>query len=135
MAPLPENIEDSLRTNPAISEVFGSWSELALPNCWIVAGVIDVFLMKPLDEYKFIKKLSNYKYLITIEEGFINKGGLDSLVSSILDRNKSNIRLKRMGFEDSYKFDIGGRDYLLGLNDLDEMHIIHNIKDYNNYKT
>lgn len=95
----------------------------------IVAGVIDVFLMKPLDEYKFIKKLSNYKYLITIEEGFINKGGLDSLVSSILDRNKSNIRLKRMGFEDSYKFDIGGRDYLLGLNDLDEMHIIHNIKD------
>jgi len=100
----------------------------------IVAGVIDVFLIKPLDKNLFFEKLNGYKYLITIEEGFINKGGLDSLVSSILDRNNSDIRLKRMGFEDSYKFDIGDRDYLLRLNNLSEMNIINNVKDHINQR-
>jgi len=95
----------------------------------IAVGVIDVFLIKPLDEEMLFERLNRYKHLITLEEGFINKGGLDSLISSILDRKNSNVRLKRMGFEDSYKFDIGGRDYLLRLNKLDEMHIIHNIKE------
>ena len=96
----------------------------------IAVGVTDVFFIKPLDEVTFFEKLNGYKHLITIEEGFINKGGLDSLVSSILDRNNSNVRLQRMGFEDSYKFDIGDRDYLLRLNKLSEIDIINNVKEH-----
>lgn len=95
----------------------------------IAVGVIDVFLIKPLDEKLFFETLNGYKSIITIEEGFINKGGLDSLVSSILDRKNSKIKLKRMGFEDTYNFNIGGRDYLLGLNKLDEGYILNNIKE------
>lgn len=95
----------------------------------IAIGVIDIFLIKPFKEDLFYEMIRKYRYVITIEEGFINKGGLDSLVSSILDNRNSNVKLKRMGFEDSYKFDIGGRDYLLGLNNFDEECIINNIKE------
>ncbi len=91
-------------------------------------GVIDAFLLKPVKEDLFFEKIQRYKYIITLEEAFINKGGLDSLVSYVLDNKNSNITLKRMGFKDAYVFDIGSRDYLHRLNKLDEDSIIQNIK-------
>ncbi len=94
----------------------------------VSVGVVDIFLLKPLDEGLFFETINKYKCIITLEEGFINKGGLDSLVSCVLDSKDSNIRLKRMGFEDAYVFDIGSRDYLHKLNKLDEESIIKNIK-------
>jgi transketolase len=94
----------------------------------INVGVIDVFLLKPMNEDLLFKAIKKYKCIITLEEGFINKGGLDSLVSCVVDSKNMNIRLKRMGFEDAYVFDIGSRDYLHKLNKLDEDSIIKNIK-------
>ena len=38
--PLPPKLESSLRDNPVVSSVFDSWAELALPNCWMVAGAV-----------------------------------------------------------------------------------------------
>jgi hypothetical protein len=38
--PLPPNVETSLRANPIVATVFDGWSELALPNCWLVAGAV-----------------------------------------------------------------------------------------------
>ncbi|MEW6006657.1 MAG: transketolase C-terminal domain-containing protein [bacterium] len=95
----------------------------------IQIGVIDIFLLKPLDEGLFYDKLSKYRYVISLEEAFINKGGLDSLISSILDKEGSNIKLKRMGLQDAYVFDMGAREYLHKLNRLDEESIIETIKE------
>lgn len=91
-------------------------------------GIIDIFLFRPLNIHLLFDTIKKYKSVITIEEAFINKGGLDSLISYILNGKNSNIKLKRMGFEDKYVFDIGGRDYLHRLNDLDENSIIKTIK-------
>ena len=38
--PLPQELESSLRNSPIVSRVFDGWSELALPNCWMVAGAV-----------------------------------------------------------------------------------------------
>ena len=95
----------------------------------ISIGVIDAFLLKPVNEYFLFKSIKEYKYIITLEEAFINKGGLDSLVSCVVDSNNSNIKLKRIGFKDTYVFDIGSRDYLHKLNNLDEESIIKIIKE------
>lgn len=92
-------------------------------------GIIDTFLLKPLNENLFFESITGYKHVITLEEAFINKGGLDSLVSGILDKKNSNIKLKRMGFKDAYVFDIGSRDYLHKLNNLDEKSFIKIIKE------
>ena len=100
-----------------------------LNNLNVNIGVIDVFLLKPFNEDLFLKLIGGYRCLITLEEGFVNKGGLDSLVSSVLDRKNLNIKLKRMGIEDNYIFNIGSREYLHELNGLDEKSIIRVVKD------
>ena len=92
-------------------------------------GVIDIFVLKPFDEDLFFRSLSQYDYVITLEEAFINKGGLDSLVASIIDRRDSKKRLKRMGFKDAYVFDMGSREHLHKLNNLDEESIIKVIEE------
>ena len=91
-------------------------------------GVIDLFLLKSLNDELFYKALKKYRYVITLEEAFINRGGLDSLVNEIIGGNGTKIRLKSMGFRDKYTFDIGSRDYLHKLNKLDEESIVKNIK-------
>jgi len=85
----------------------------------ISAGVIDLFLLKPLKEGKLHDKLSNYKCVISLEEGFINKGGLDTIISCLLRKNRSRLPFKGFGFGDSYIFEVGGREYLHGLVGLD----------------
>jgi transketolase len=95
----------------------------------IRVGVIDVFLLKPLNEELFSKTISPYDYVITLEEAFINKGGLDSLVAGVMDRKNSKTRLKRLGFEDAYVFDMGSREHLHKLNHLDEESIMRIIEE------
>ena len=94
----------------------------------IEIGLIDVFLIKPLSEASFTKALRKYQAVITLEEGFINNGGLDSLVLQLINRKGIRIKFKNMGFSQRYVFDIGSRDYLHKLNKLDEGSIIKNIK-------
>jgi len=92
-------------------------------------GLIDMFLLKPFNSDHLFEKLSKYKYIIAIEEAFIGKGGLDSIISDILSNKESNIKLKKMGFSDNYVFDIGSREHLHKLNNMDKEGIIKNIKD------
>ena len=96
----------------------------------IRVGVIDLFMLKPLNEKLFSESISQYDYVITLEEAFINKGGLDSLVTNILTRRNSKFRIKRMGFEDTYIFDMGSREHLHKLNRLDEKSIVKNIEEW-----
>jgi transketolase len=81
-------------------------------------GVIDVFLLKGLDEEFFARRLKRYSRFVTLEEGFINKGGLDSLVSLALENSGADIRIKRMGFGDAYVFEMGDREELHAMNGL-----------------
>lgn len=100
----------------------------SLKDLNINIGVIDIFLLKPFHEDLFLELANKYVYLITLEEAFINKGGLDSLVSGILNRKNSKIRLKRMGVEDTYLFEMGNRAHLHKLSKLDEESIIQEVK-------
>lgn len=95
----------------------------------ILIGIIDVYLLKPFNEELFFEKIKKYTQVITIEEAFINKAGLDGLISKILDNKNSNIRLTKLGFEDAYVFDIGSREYLHKLNNLDEESITKIVTD------
>lgn len=95
-------------------------------------GVIDVFMLKPVKENLLFKTLKKYKQIITIEEGFINNGGLDSLISKILNENQSDIKFKNLGFDSKHVFEVGDRNYLHRLKKLDEGSIIRTIKELMN---
>lgn len=75
-------------------------------------GVIDIFMLKPICEDSLFELLEKYKTIVTIEEGFVNKGGLDSLISNLLRDKDSDIKLKSFGFSDDYIFKCGDRELL-----------------------
>ncbi|ADN36147.1 Transketolase central region [Methanolacinia petrolearia DSM 11571] len=86
----------------------------------ISVGLIDVYILKPFNEELFFNAIKRYSHIITLEEAFINKGGLDSMISNILECRNYCINISRIGFKDEFVFDIGSRDYLHRLNNLDE---------------
>ena len=96
----------------------------------INVGVLDMIVLKPVNEELLSDSLKDYEYIITIEEGFINKGGLDSLILNVINKYQLDIRLKNLGFDDKYVFGLGGRDHLHKINNLDEESIIEIAKEY-----
>jgi len=92
-------------------------------------GVVDVFLLKPVNEEAFFDILKKYRCIITLEEAFVNKGGLDALVSSMLRHRHADIKLKSMGFEDMYIFASGGRDSLSEQSHFGERDIVKVIEE------
>jgi transketolase len=92
-------------------------------------GIIDVFLLKPIDEEAFFNTLKKYRHIITIEEAFVNKGGMDSLISNMLRRRKSDIQVISFGFSDRYLFKPGSRDFLSELDHFSEEDIIKAIEE------
>lgn len=83
------------------------------------AGLVDLYMLKPLNEKALIKIISDYDHVVTMEEGFINKGGLDTNIEHLCFSNKINVKITKMGFGDRYIYDVGDRDYFYKLNGLD----------------
>lgn len=90
-------------------------------------GVVDVFLLRPINEDKLARVLQKYRTVITLEEGFVDKGGLDALISTVLRRKNLDVKLKNLGFGDSYIFSSGKRDFLHSLSGLSQEEILRQI--------
>ncbi|MEI7480749.1 MAG: transketolase C-terminal domain-containing protein [Elusimicrobiota bacterium] len=82
-------------------------------------GLIDLFLLKPLSGRGLAKALSRYKKVITVEEGFVGKGGMDSIVSNLINEYCPAVKMKALGFRDRYVFERGDRAYLHKLYGID----------------
>ncbi|MDD5085619.1 MAG: transketolase C-terminal domain-containing protein, partial [Candidatus Omnitrophica bacterium] len=102
---------------------------IARGNPALKIGVVDIFALKPVNGGNLCKALSRYKHVITIEEGFINNGGLDTLISVTLRDGKSNTEVKSLGFADKYMFRPGNREHLHSLAGLDEKNIIQIVNE------
>lgn len=87
-------------------------------------AVLDIFALKPCDETALAAALASYHHVITMEEGFINNGGLDSLVTKVIREHQLDCRQYPLGFNDQYVFELGSRDHLHGINGMDEAAII-----------
>ncbi|OSM05201.1 transketolase family protein [Magnetofaba australis] len=76
-------------------------------------GLVDLYMLtEGLNEAALFETLSRYDRIITLEEAFTNRGGIDSLVSNLLHNNHSTIPMERFGFDNQYHFKFGTRDYL-----------------------
>jgi len=92
-------------------------------------GVLDIFLLKPLNYDSMYEALKKYECVITMEEGFINKGGVDGLVSDLLNTKQLDVKLINLGLKDRYIFEMGNRNYLHKLNYLDKESVIKVVKE------
>lgn len=76
------------------------------------AGIVDVFMLTPLDEERLASALRAYRRIVTLEEGFINRGGLDSLILHLLRRHHIVAEFRNYGCASSYVFESGDRKRL-----------------------
>ncbi|MDD5786531.1 transketolase family protein [Campylobacter lanienae] len=74
--------------------------------------LIDIYSINSNQNDKLIEYINRYEHIITLEEGFINCGGLDSYINFYI-KNKNIINL---GFAKKYTFDIGDREFIHSLN-------------------
>lgn len=81
-------------------------------------GLVDIFLLRPLDAARLAKTLSRYRSVITVEEGFAGAGGLDAIVRRALG-GAASPRLTSLGFRRGFVFERGDRRRLHTLNGLD----------------
>ena len=87
----------------------------------ISVGLIDLFLIRPVNLKKMAQVFSKYKQLLVVEEGFSGKGGLDAFVQSVA--GPVGHVVEGIGFVDQYVFDIGDRKYLHERNGLSPLSI------------
>jgi transketolase len=78
------------------------------------AGGVDLFLHRPFDQPALASTLARYRSILTLEEGFAGKGGLDSLIRSVT-AERPTIAVRGLGFPDAYLFDFGSREHLYSL--------------------
>jgi len=90
--------------------------------------VIDTFILKPLNAEALWQVIYSHKLIVTLEESFIHKGGLDGIISNMLQQYNSRARHLRLGFVDKYVFDVGDREYLHTVNGLAIDDICNKIK-------
>jgi len=76
------------------------------------AGVIDAFMLDRLDEVALAAELRPYARICSLEEAFVGCGGLDSLISCVIERQNLPGRHARFGFQPGFNFDNGGRLHL-----------------------
>ena len=84
----------------------------------IIAGVADLYRIKPLNEQLLLTIIKQAKRVVTFEEGFLN-GGIGSIVAGFLCDKGLTTPLKRLGIPDKYYHSWGSREYMRSLCGLD----------------
>ncbi|MGE4131813.1 MAG: transketolase family protein [Bdellovibrionales bacterium] len=77
-------------------------------------GVVDVLAPKGFDGEALSRILRRYSHIMTLEEGFVGKGGLDAAIASLLFERNLTKNFTPIGLSDRYHFHLGTRDYLHG---------------------
>lgn len=74
--------------------------------------VVDLIHLTKFNRKKIIKDIGSTNIIVTLEEGFIGRGGLDSIFLNIFNQYKIKKKYKIMGVEPDYVFEIGPREYI-----------------------
>lgn len=75
-------------------------------------GVIDLFDLARFDLSSLLSSLSQYEFMISLEEGFRGRGGLDSMLFDLFARHGLKNHYLNLGVEGGYRFELGSRQEL-----------------------
>jgi len=95
----------------------------------IDAGIVDVFLLKPMNEEKLLGIVEQYGRVITLEEHSII-GGLGSAVCEILIDRQKAVPVKRIALADTYCEGYGDRQWMHEFYGLDVKNVTRTILDF-----
>ena len=72
-------------------------------------GVIDLFDMTRFSGDGLVAELSGYEGIVSMEEGFRGRGGMDSMLFEFAARRNLRGKLLNIGVEGGYRFELGSR--------------------------
>jgi transketolase len=84
----------------------------ALSASGITVGVVDLFDIANFNDDAMVSLLRGYKGLVTMEEGFRGRGGVDSMMFEFIARHHLNLLMLNLGVEGGYRFELGSREEL-----------------------
>ncbi|WP_404360875.1 transketolase family protein [Methylotuvimicrobium sp. KM1] len=84
----------------------------ALAATGVSVGIIDLFDLCGFVEEQLQTALSSYRGVVTMEEGFRGRGGLDAMMFDYIVRRGLDIRMLNIGVEGGYRFELGERHVL-----------------------
>lgn len=80
-----------------------------LENDGIAVGVVDLFDLARFSADELRSELDCYQGIVSMEEGFRGRGGMDSMLFEFIARNGLKPRLLNIGVEGAYSFELGTR--------------------------
>lgn len=89
--------------------------------------LIDLYFINTYDKEKLKEELKNCELIFTLEEAFINSGGLDAEINFHFKDKK----IINLGFEKRYTFEIGSREFIYAASKLNTEDLINEYRDYN----
>ncbi len=92
-----------------LQRILKNWGEV---TNGLDIGLVDVFRNKPLNLEELKPIFEKYKKIITVEEQCLSGGFGSSILEAISDLGMNNL-VKRLGLEERYYFENGGREFLL----------------------
>lgn len=78
----------------------------------ISVGIVDLLDLTRFNEEALATMLSSYESVVTMEEGFSARGGLDALIFDFIARRNLTLRMLNVGVAGAYRFEIGERQTL-----------------------
>jgi transketolase len=75
-------------------------------------GIIDIFDLTNFSKKKLKKVLGSYVAIVSFEEGFSGRGGLDAMLFEFIAESKLELKTLSIGVEPGYSFELGSRDEL-----------------------
>jgi transketolase len=80
-----------------------------LASMGLEPGVIDIFDITGFDAPRLATEISRYRGIISLEEGFHGRGGLDSMLFEFIARRRIPVSMLNIGVEGAYRFELGSR--------------------------
>ena len=78
----------------------------------IEVGVVDLFDITGFSEERMQQLIASYGGIVTMEEGFRGRGGIDSLFFEFAARRGLSVKHLNIGVEGGYRFELGTRSEL-----------------------
>jgi transketolase len=94
----------------------------------IEAGVIDLHRIKPIAKDILMKCIQGYPQIVTMEEHLL-AGGMGSAIAEIFIDESITTPILRIGQDDKFVFDLGGRQAIWEAHGLDVAGILKQIKE------
>lgn len=75
-------------------------------------GVIDLVDLANFSKPDFASAISKYETIVSLEEGFKGRGGMDAMLFDFIAENQLQKRLVNIGVDGAYRFELGSRKEL-----------------------